>query len=118
GLEVVSCDVRTRHSITFIGHLDVVAALLANFRLRKPEQKVRILTDPGGTNTRDSEEVKKRGFAEWEVLDRIRQRRGTFRPGFVQLDENCFNLGRMQRTGGFLFDPVRASHNAKDAATT
>jgi hypothetical protein len=32
------------------------------------------------------------------------------------LNQSGFNLGRLQRNGGFLFDPARAFHHAKDAA--
>jgi hypothetical protein len=32
------------------------------------------------------------------------------------LNQGRFNLGRMQRIGGFLFDPARSPHESEDAA--
>src|SRR5438309_6518229 len=62
-LEVIYCDISLGGAIKFVRHLDVISTLPANFRLRKPEQKLRILDNPGRTDARDGEEVKKRRLA-------------------------------------------------------
>ena len=60
--------------------------------------------------------MKKGRLAQWEILDRVRQRTRGCGPRFIQLNQRRFNLGRIQRGSGFLFDPTRAFHHAKDAA--
>src|ERR1700737_3440888 len=114
--EFVCRDISSGHSIKFVGHLDLIAALPANFGLREPEQKIRILNNPGGTDARDGEKVKKGRLSQWKILDRLGQRTRSWRPRFIQLNQRRFNLCRIQRGSGFLFDPARAFHHAKDAA--
>ena len=62
-LEVIYCDITIGSAIKFVRHLDLISTLPADFRLRKPEQKLRILDNPGRTDARDGEEVKKRRLA-------------------------------------------------------
>ncbi len=60
--------------------------------------------------------MKHRRLAQWKIFYRLGQRSRGVRPRFVQLNQGRFNLGRMQRIGGFLFDPARSPHESEDAA--
>src|SRR6266567_9488277 len=60
--------------------------------------------------------MKHRRLAQWKIFYRLGQRSRGVRPRFVQLNQGRFNLGRMQRIGGFLFDPARGPHESEDAA--
>jgi hypothetical protein len=59
--------------------------------------------------------MKKGRFAQWKILDHVGQRDRRLRPRFSQLNQRGFNLRRIERGSGFLFDPARAFHHAKDA---
>ncbi len=60
--------------------------------------------------------MKHRRLAQWKIFYRLGQRSRGVGPRFVQLNQGRFNLGRMQRIGGFLFDPARSPHGSEDAA--
>ena len=52
-------------------------------------------------------------FAQWKLFHHSRQRWGSCRPVFAELNERCFHLWRIERSSSFLPNrAIRATHPA------
>ena len=76
-------------------HLRIAARRTADLRLEKPQKAVRVVCKARSANTGDSKKMKQGNLAQRKLFDNIGKRLGGFRPMFPKMNQDSFDLCRV-----------------------
>src|SRR4030095_14388153 len=89
------CDRVASRSLQVAQHLPIATGRTADLRLAKPQKDVRFVRKAGGANAGNSQKVKQGSFAQRKLFNDIGKRLGGFRPMFPKMNQDSFDLRRV-----------------------
>src|SRR5882762_3095457 len=117
GRKTLICDRVASRSLQVAQHLRIAARRTADLRLAKPQKAVRIVCEAHRANTGDSKKVKQGSLAQRKLFDDVGKRLGGFRPVFPKMNQDSFDLCRVNCSSSFFANPtITTSHRPEHHA--
>ena len=95
GRKTLVCDCVASRSAQVAQHFRIAARRAADLRLAQPQEAVRILCQAPRANAGDGKKMKQGRFAQRKLFDDICEGLGRFGPVFTKLDQDGFDLCRV-----------------------